>query len=42
MARIMQMICQIAGHDWSVKGITGKYEWCKCCGARRECKREAA
>jgi hypothetical protein len=32
--------CRLFGHDFSIVGLTGKYEWCKRCAKRREVEHE--
>ena len=32
---MMNLLCRLFGHKWTVKGVTGRYEWCARCGERR-------
>lgn len=36
----MKLICQILGHKFSIRGLTGEYEWCNRCAKRRRMKME--
>lgn len=35
MNALNRFACDVIGHDYSIKGITGEYEWCKRCRDRR-------
>lgn len=35
-ARAWKLVCRLIGHRWTIKGLTGRYEWCHRCAARRE------
>lgn len=31
-----RLLCRLFGHRWTIKGLTGRYEWCGRCRERRE------